>query len=78
MNLNRLTNDAASLEQNEFWLMFLDESAKLRSARAKMLESVDKEKLTRVQGEISGIDLVLGLPERILRSLQDGSQTKEV
>jgi hypothetical protein len=78
MNQSRLISEAGSLEQNEFWLMFLDESAKLRSARAKMLESVDKEKLTRVQGEISGIDLVLGLPERILRSLQDGSQTKEV
>ena len=54
MNLNRMTNDAASLEQNEFWLAFVDEIAKLRSARAKMLKSVDKEKLTRVQGEISG------------------------
>ena len=72
--MNRLVDEYQMVIDTTFWKAYLDEIARLRGTQSKMLESADLEKITRLQGGISAIDLVLGLPDKIVvRSSQEKS-----
>lgn len=74
---NRLTSDYLSLTDNKFWDSFIGEVKKLQQERIDRLVSVSPENLTRLQGEIFSLGLVLLTPERILRATEEDHKSKE-
>ena len=67
MNAQRILDDYAMVEGTEFWRYFLEQAKKSRDSKAKMLENVKVDELARFQGELAGMDLITGLPEKIYK-----------
>ena len=69
--MNRVLDEYANVVDSEFWKTYIKNITNLRDSQVKQLESAPLEKISRIQGGISSIDLILGLPERIIRSITD-------
>lgn len=77
MNLTRLTNDYTSLDDNEFWKLYLEKIADYGKSHLNMMKSAPLEKISHLQGELSAIDWVASLPALMAAQLAEQSKLKE-
>jgi hypothetical protein len=64
--LDQIQNDYTNVVTTQFWKHYIAEIGKRRSAKSRMCETTDKEKLEKIQGFIEGMDFVLRLPEELM------------
>jgi hypothetical protein len=69
--LDRVTAELSQIETTDFWRLYKDELAKHRKLKGDKLETCSLEEIKSCQGEILALKFVGGLPEKILKSLQN-------
>jgi hypothetical protein len=67
----RIVSEYTQIETTDWWVLYLSKVADYRKQRGEMLETCGVERVPYLQGEITALKFVAGLPERILRELAD-------